>query len=107
MEQTQTTVVPASQQAKPRRAPLWHVVLLDDNDHTYEYVIQMLGALFHYGVERAFALAREVDETGRVIVETSVFERAEFKREQIRAYGADPRLDHSHGSMRAVLEPAA
>ena len=26
--------------------PLYHVVLLDDNDHTYDYVIEMLERLF-------------------------------------------------------------
>ena len=25
-----------------RKAPLYHVVLLDDDDHTYEYVIEMV-----------------------------------------------------------------
>jgi ATP-dependent Clp protease adaptor protein ClpS len=32
---------------------------------------------------------------------------AEFARDQIHAYGADPRLPRSKGSMTAVLEPAA
>ena len=26
----------------------WHVVLLDDNQHTYDYVIEMLMAIFGY-----------------------------------------------------------
>ena len=33
-------------------------------------------------------------------------ERAELKREQIIGYGADPRLEASRASMRAVIEPA-
>jgi ATP-dependent Clp protease adaptor protein ClpS len=93
-------------QPEPRTAPLWHVVLLDDDDHTYAYVIEMLGKLFGHSQETAYRMAREVDTTGRVIVATLVFERAEFKQQQIHAYGPDPRITHCQGSMRAVLEPA-
>lgn len=103
-EQTGTEVRPAA--PKPRTAPLWHVVLLDDDDHTYAYVIEMLGTIFGYGHQKAYQMACEVDTTGRVIVATLVFEQAEFKQQQIHAYGADPRIPHCRGSMRAVLEPA-
>jgi ATP-dependent Clp protease adaptor protein ClpS len=91
---------------QPRTAPLWHVVLLDDDDHTYAYVIEMLGKLFGHGQETAYRMACEVDTTGRVIVATLVFEQAEFKQQQIHAFGRDPRIERCQGSMRAVLEPA-
>lgn len=99
-----TAAVPAVV-PKTRRTPLWHVVLLDDNDHTYDYVIEMLVDLFYVAPERAYQMACEVDRAGSVIVETTVLERAEFKRDQILAYGADWRLDYSHCSMRAILQP--
>jgi ATP-dependent Clp protease adaptor protein ClpS len=51
-------------------------------------------------------MAQEVDDTGRVIVDTTTKERAELKRDQIHAYGADHRLERSKGSMRATIEPA-
>jgi ATP-dependent Clp protease adaptor protein ClpS len=89
-----------------RIAPRWHVVLLNDDDHTYEYVIEMLMRLFGHPPERAFQLAREVDLTGRVIVDTTSRERAELKQEQIHGYGRDQRLARSAGSMSADLEPA-
>ncbi len=97
---------PAAAQPQTGRAPLWHVILLDDDDHTYEYVIEMLGRLFGYDRQRAYAMAREVDTTGRVIVATTVFEQAEFKQQQIHAYGPDPRIPRCRGSMTAILEPA-
>jgi ATP-dependent Clp protease adaptor protein ClpS len=90
----------------PRRLPPYHVVLHDDDDHTYEYVIRMLGELFGHGRIKAFLLAHEVDTTGRVIVDTTTKERAELKRDQIHAYGADWRLERSKGSMSATIEPA-
>lgn len=86
--------------------PPYHVVLLNDEDHTYEYVIEMLGRLFGHSAEKAYELAVEVDRTGRVIVDTTHRERAELKQAQIHRYGPDHRLPHSKGSMRASVEPA-
>ena len=86
--------------------PRYHVVLLDDQDHTYDYVIEMLTRLFRHSVETAFRLAREVDSRGRCIVCTTSKEQAEFRRSQIQSYGPDWRLPHSKGSMSAVIEPA-
>jgi ATP-dependent Clp protease adaptor protein ClpS len=94
------------QRAVPKREPLFNVVLLDDDEHTYDYVIHMLCDLFAHSVEDAYRMACEVDATGRVIVDTTHRERAELKRDQIHAYGADPRLSRSRGSMRATIEPA-
>lgn len=88
------------------KLPPWNVVLLDDDEHTYEYVIEMLGNVFNHGLERAFLMACEVDASGRVIVFTGHRELAELKCQQIRHYGLDPRLGKSCGSMRAVIEPA-
>lgn len=102
----QAVATPEAATARPRTAPLWHVVLIDDDDHTYEYVIEMLGRLFGHSLEKAFKMACEVDSAGRVIVETTVYERAEFKQQQIHGYGPDWRLERSAGSMTAVLEPA-
>ena len=90
---------------KPRHLPRWNVVLLNDDDHSYEYVMEMLKALFGYPDEQGFQLAREVDETGRVIVLTTHRERAELKRDQIHAYGTDARVATCKGSMSAVIEP--
>jgi ATP-dependent Clp protease adaptor protein ClpS len=85
---------------------LFHVVLLDDNDHTYDYVIEMLQKIFFLPKEIAFQHAVEVDQTGRTIVITCERPEAEFARDQIHGYGADPRMPRSKGSMSAVLVPA-
>lgn len=87
-----------------RTARPWNVVLLNDDDHTYEYVIEMLGRIFGHPVEKAFLMAKEVDSTGRVVVDTTTKERAELKRDQIHAYGKDWRLPRCKGSMSAVIE---
>jgi len=89
-----------------RLQPPYHVVLLDDQDHTYEYVIEMLGTLFGHGRQKAYEMARAVDTTGRATVYTGSLEQAEFKRDQIHAYGADWRIPRCAGSMSAVVEAA-
>jgi ATP-dependent Clp protease adaptor protein ClpS len=87
--------------------PLFHVVLLDDDQHTYDYVIEMLQRLFLIGAQQAFRHAEEVDTTGRTIVLTCDLPAAEFARDQIHGYGPDWRMPESKGSMSAVLEPAS
>lgn len=91
---------------RPIKIPQYHVILLDDNDHTYEYVIEMLMQLFGHSATTAFEMACEVDARGRVIVDTTTQDRAELKRDQIHAYGADWRMPRSKGSMSAKIEPA-
>ena len=89
-----------------RKQPPYHVILLDDDDHTYEYVIGMLRKLFGFTTEQSFQLAAEVDRDGRVIVDTTSLERAELKRDQIQAFGRDWRIPRCVGSMGAAIEPA-
>ena len=104
---TRETTMPVPQsKERPRRQPPYHVLLLDDDDHTDEYVIGMLRRLFGYATEQAFQLAREVDSEGRVIVDTTTLERAEFKRDQIHSFGRDWRIPRCQGSMSAAIEPA-
>jgi ATP-dependent Clp protease adaptor protein ClpS len=86
---------------------LYHVVLLDDDEHTYDYVIEMLQKLFFVSLESAVQHAIEVDTTGRTVVITCEKPEAEFARDQIHAFGADPRMAKSKGSMSAILVPAS
>jgi len=86
--------------------PLYNVVLLDDDEHTYDYVIEMLSKLFAMSTQQAFDHACEVDATGRTVVMTCELVAAEFGRDQIHAYGADWRMAKSKGSMSAIVEPA-
>jgi ATP-dependent Clp protease adaptor protein ClpS len=86
--------------------PLWNVILIDDDHHTFEYVVQMLGSIFSYAPEKAFQMAQEVHESGRVIVATVHKELAELRQEQIMEYGPDPAISGCPGSMRAEIEPA-
>ena len=87
--------------------PLYHVILLNDEDHTYDYVVEMLQKIFGFSEARAFSHAVEVDTKGTTILITCELEKAEQKRDLIHSYGPDWRLPRSLGSMAAVVEPAA
>jgi ATP-dependent Clp protease adaptor protein ClpS len=86
--------------------PLYRVVLLDDDDHTYDYVIDMLQKIFVFSLDQAYRHAEEVDTCGRTVLITCELPEAEFARDQIHGYGPDWRLPRSKGSMSAVVEPA-
>ncbi len=91
---------------KTENLPPYNVILLDDDDHSYEYVILMLKKVFGHPVEKGYKLAQEVDATGRVVVATTHLEHAELKRDQIQNFGPDPLIPRCKGSMSATVEPA-
>lgn len=102
---------PSSPKAKPadpatKQPWLWNVVLLDDQDHTYDYVIRMMQELFGHAKGRADQIAYTVDRQGRAVCATTHKEHAELKREQILSFGRDPLVAQSKGPMGAVIEPA-
>lgn len=82
----------------------WRVVLWDDDDHTYDYVIEMLIEVCQMTWEKAFQHAIEVDTQKKTVVFSGELEHAEFVQERILEYGPDPRMSNSKGSMTATLE---
>jgi ATP-dependent Clp protease adaptor protein ClpS len=106
-EPEQTTVVDKrpDQDRRPKRQPRYHVILWNDDDHTYEYVIRMMKELFGHPIEKGFEIAKTVDKTGRAVCLTTTKEHAELKRDQIHAYGQDPMIAKCKGSMSASIEP--
>ena len=108
MSSSSTSVVPEIDESiEEQLEQLYHVILLNDEDHSYDYVIEMLRKLFGLTESTAFSRAVEVDTKGTTVLITCELSKAEGKRDQIHAYGADPRLARSRGSMAAVVEPAA
>jgi ATP-dependent Clp protease adaptor protein ClpS len=103
-------VLPEKPERRPerraRREPNYHVIIWNDEEHTYEYVQRMLMSLFGYSESKAYQITWEVDHTGKGIAFTAHMELAELKRDQILAYGADPLDVSSTGSLRATIEPA-
>jgi len=85
--------------------PRYNVILWDDPDHSYEYVVAMVKELFRFPIERGFQIAKEVDSSGRAILLTTTREHAELKRDQIHAFGKDQYIERCKGSMSATIEP--
>jgi ATP-dependent Clp protease adaptor protein ClpS len=105
MSQTTTFREPAVT-SKQDLTPLYRVVLLDDDDHSYDYVIEMLQKIFVFTVQEAYQHAVEVDTRGRTGLIVCELAQAEFARDQVQNYGPDWRMDRSKGSMSAIVEPA-
>ncbi|MBI1829826.1 MAG: ATP-dependent Clp protease adaptor ClpS [Planctomycetes bacterium] len=103
----ETITLPEEKTEQKRKVqPPYHVILLNDDDHTFNYVIHMLQNLFGHPPELGYQMAYEVHTKGRVIVTTTSRERAELKQEQIHAFGPDPLIPRCKGSMSAEIEPA-
>jgi len=94
------------QSTKDELSKLYHVIILNDDEHTFDYVIEMLQSVFGLPYATALAHTAEADSTGSSIVLTTNLEEAEQKRDQVHAYGPDWRLPHSRGSVAALVEPA-
>src|SRR3569833_2561886 len=86
------------------RNPLYRVVLLDDDDHTYDYVIEMLQKIFIFTAEEALRHAQEVDSKGRTVLITSELPEAELTHDQKHTKDPEKRLPRSKGAMSAIIE---
>ena len=90
---TTTKPAPASatSNSKPRtkRQPQYTVIVLNDDLHTYDYVIEALSRVCGHSKEQAYGLAKEIDTTGLAAVWMGAMEVAELKRDQILAFGPD------------------
>ncbi len=104
-DQTQVADPKKIAATRPKKQPRYHVILWDDNDHTYDYVIRMMRQLFGHPTPKGLQIASQVDQRGRAICLTTTMEHAELKRDQIHAYGKDIMIDRCQGSMSASIEP--
>ena len=102
---TATLVTKLKPQDKPHHQSPYNVILLDDDDHTFDYVTQMLQQLFGHPREESIEIAKEVDLNGSAIVLTTTRDHAQLNRDEIHGYGPDKMVDGCKGSMSAIIEP--
>ncbi|MBX3423457.1 MAG: ATP-dependent Clp protease adaptor ClpS [Pirellulaceae bacterium] len=93
------------QRSKPQQQPRYHVILWDDTDHTFHYVIHMCQILFGHPLEKGLTIAKQVHTQGRAVLLTTTKEHAELKQQQIHSFGRDPLAMRCVGSMSATIEP--
>src|SRR5438552_8207371 len=69
-----------------RRIPPYNVILLNDDYHTPEFVIEVLFRVFGYPIEKCCDLMLTAHNTGRSVIWTGSKEVAEFKVEQFLTF---------------------
>ncbi|MBI1903780.1 MAG: ATP-dependent Clp protease adaptor ClpS [Planctomycetia bacterium] len=74
---------------KPKRQPPYAVIVLNDDRHTFAYVIETFMKVFGYSAQKSFLLAEQIHTQGRANVWSGAREVAELKREQIISAGTD------------------
>jgi ATP-dependent Clp protease adaptor protein ClpS len=93
-------------ETRTKKLPPYNVVILNDEEHTFDYVIELLTKLFGHPVQTAIELTWRIHLTGRAVVYTTHKEKAELKRDQVLSYGPDPRMSISQGPLGCYIEPA-
>jgi ATP-dependent Clp protease adaptor protein ClpS len=112
MAETTTVAEPVQQESqevarsKPKWLPPYAVVVLNDDEHTFAYVITTFMKVFGYDQTKSVRLALEIHAQGRGIVWTGPKEVAELKRDQIHSAGPDLHAAKKISSpLGVVLEP--
>ncbi len=85
----------ADQKTRPKRQPPYAVIVHNDEEHTFAYVIEVLQRVCGHPLEKATQLTAEIHYTGRSVVWTGALEIAELKRDQIRGFGPDFYATHA------------
>ncbi len=107
MPPQETPVIEPKVYEKTKTMPPWNVIILNDEEHSFEYVIELLTQIFNHDQQSAINLTIQIDKEGRAIVDTTSRERAELKQEQVHAKGRDYRMgNRSTGPLKCEIEPA-
>lgn len=74
---------------KNKKQPLWHIIVHNDNDHTFHYVTLVISKVCGRTLDESYKLASKVHAQGRASVWQGTKEVAELKLSQIKNYGSD------------------
>jgi ATP-dependent Clp protease adaptor protein ClpS len=88
------------------RLPPHAVILHNDDFNSMDHVVNVLGKVFGYAVEKCVTIMLEAHEKGRAVAWTGSLEVAEFKADQIHSCGADPAVRKAQ-PLRVTIEPLA
>lgn len=109
MTESATIEIPiaTTEPPKTKRLPPYAVIVLNDDKHTFPYVIETFQKIFGYSEQKCLLLAFEIHSKGRAIVWSGSKEVAELKRDQI--IGAGPDLHNTLAPVKfplgVIIEP--
>jgi ATP-dependent Clp protease adaptor protein ClpS len=103
----EVTVRPREKEKKQtQRLPPYHVILENDDHHTFEFVVESLQKALSYSQERAYQLTMQAHTAGRAVVWTGPKEVAELKADQIRSFHEIRAPGANLGPLSCYIEPA-
>jgi ATP-dependent Clp protease adaptor protein ClpS len=73
----------------PKAQPPYAVVVFNDEEHSFRYVIETFMKVFGCPLEKSCTLAMQIHNAGKGIVWSGSKEVAELKRDQVRSAGPD------------------
>jgi ATP-dependent Clp protease adaptor protein ClpS len=83
----------------------YRLLLLNDDEHSYAYVIWMLVDLFGLTSAEGLRIAGQVHQRGQATVLIGSIDEVEQAGRAILGHGPDPDVPHSAGPMAVAVEP--
>jgi ATP-dependent Clp protease adaptor protein ClpS len=110
VSQPEITVAPKTREQEStntRRVPPYNVILLNDDHHSIEFVVEVLQKALGFNQQRAVLLTLQAHTEGRSVVYTGTKEVAELKAEQIQTFHEVRERDGANlGPLGVSIEPA-
>jgi ATP-dependent Clp protease adaptor protein ClpS len=101
-----STLPQEKEAVETRQMPPYHVILDNDDHHSFEFVLEVLCKALNVTEQKAFILTEEAHTKGRAIVWTGSREVAELKAEQIQSFHEIRPNGQKLGPLGVAVEPA-
>jgi ATP-dependent Clp protease adaptor protein ClpS len=102
-----TTKPKEKEETGTRRVPPFHVMLENDDHHSFEFVVDVLRKALGFNEQRAFLVTNEAHTKGRAVAWTGSKEVAELKVEQMLSFHEIRSDGRKLGPLGVTIEPAA
>jgi ATP-dependent Clp protease adaptor protein ClpS len=107
LPETIVTTKPKEKEAvHTHQLPPYHVILENDDHHSFEFVMDVLRKVLAFTQQRAFAVTQEAHTRGRAIAWTGSKEVAELKVDQIQSFHEIHADGRKLGPLGVSIEPA-
>jgi ATP-dependent Clp protease adaptor protein ClpS len=83
----------------------YELLLLNDDTHTFEYVVALLWKVFGLPWNEGFVLTLNIHNHGRCVVFKGTWDQVQRKRARVIAYGRDPIWPWSTGPLTVEIQP--